>query len=210
MEVVPDPPRLEGNLVALDAIRLTDAAALLPSASDPEVWRWKLVERPTSIEDMRGVISRSMLGPDRQPFAIRCLDTGRLIGSTTLARFDLRHAAVELGFTWLERACWGQGFNEDSKRVLFDYVFRVLGLDRVELQVDAQNWRSQRALERIGCVREGTLRSRHRRPDGTRRDSVMFSVLRPEWPEVDRRLRRLVLERYGAGVGDPTAPVAPG
>jgi RimJ/RimL family protein N-acetyltransferase len=200
VESVPEAPSLRGRLVALEPLDLTDADALYPSASDPEVWRWKLVERPQTVDDMRTLISETMLGPERQAYVIRLLDSGRAIGSTTLARFDVTHGRVELGFTWLERACWGQGFNEDSKQLLLDYVFRVLEFDRLELQVDAENGRSQRALERMGCVREGSLRSRHRRPDGSRRDSLMYSVLRNEWPDVEQRLRRLVLERSLPGL----------
>jgi len=97
-----------------------------------------------------------------------------------------------MGFTWLERAAWGQGYNEDSKRVLLRHCFDELDMQRVEWQVDARNERSIDALKRLGFVYEGRLRARHRRPDGSRRDSMIFSVLANEWSACDARLADLV------------------
>jgi RimJ/RimL family protein N-acetyltransferase len=178
-------------LVALDALTVGHAEALLPSASDPEVWRWKLVPRPHTVDDMRQLISAVMFGTERQPFVVRRLDDGQVIGSTTLAQFDHHHLRVEMGFTWLARACWGQGFNEDMKLLLLSYCFEELQLERVEWQVDDQNRRSWQALERFGIAYEGTLRSRHRRPDGTRRDSRFYGLPRRDWPLIAQRLLAL-------------------
>ena len=178
---------------------MADAEALLPSASDPEVWRWKLVPRPTGVDDMRALIDETMLSQRsgrREPFKVSRLSDGLIIGSTSLANFDLHHGRVEMGFTWLDRACWGQGYNEDAKCVLLGYCFDVLGLSRVEWQVDSQNARSQRSLERMGFTYEGTLRSRHRRPDGSRRDSMYYGLLVEDWPEARRRLARQIDERH--------------
>jgi RimJ/RimL family protein N-acetyltransferase len=197
---VPPEPDLEGALVALSALRPDDAGALLPSASDPAVWQGKLVPRPTTVVEVRDLIE-SARGPNRHIYAVRRRRDGCLIGSTSLGRFDLRHGSVEMGFTWLERASWGQGYNEDMKATLLGYCFEDLGLARVEWQVDALNQRSRRALERLGFTYEGTLRSRHVRPDGTRRDSLVFSLLAEEWPGSRDHLQRLIAERSGARTG---------
>lgn len=188
-------PRLEGKLVTLDELTIADAEALFPSATDPEIWRWKLVPRPNTVDDMRRLITEVMLGPLRQAFAVRHLRDGQVIGSTTLANFDDHHRRVEMGFTWLERSCWGQGFNEDMKYLLLEYCFDGLELERVEWQVDGENERSWRALERFGFAYEGTLRSRHLRPDGTRRDSRFYGLLRSEWPVVAERLQAVRTQR---------------
>jgi RimJ/RimL family protein N-acetyltransferase len=97
-----------------------------------------------------------------------------------------------MGFTWLERSSWGQGYNEDSKLALLHHCFDTMGFERVEWQVDAQNERSIAALTRMGFVFEGRLRSRHIRPDGSRRDSLYFSVLAQEWPDISAHLAGLV------------------
>jgi RimJ/RimL family protein N-acetyltransferase len=94
-------------------------------------------------------------------------------------------------WTWLARDCWGQGLNEDMKLVVLRYCFEGLGLARVAFRVDNLNTRSQRALTRLGFAYEGALRSHQFRLDGTRRDSLYFSVIASEWPETRARLAML-------------------
>lgn len=202
----PQPTQLNGQLVTLEPLGTHDAAALLPSASDPEVWRWKLVPRPTSLADMEHLISQLLLGPGRWPFTISRRTDGQVIGSTTLANFDWHHRSVEMGFTWLDRSAWGQGYNEDSKLLLLSECFDDLELQRVEWQVDSQNTRSVAALTRLGFHHEGTLRSRHVRPDGTRRDSHYFSVLRREWPACRARLVEQIHQRAATAAQPDLAP----
>jgi RimJ/RimL family protein N-acetyltransferase len=195
---LPPQPRLEGALVRLEPLRPEHAADLFASASDPEVWRWKLVAMPQSEDELRILIQEVLIGPARWPFVVRRTE-GTVIGSTTLANFDLKHGCVEMGFTWLTRSAWGQGFNEDAKRLLLRECFEALELHRVEWQCDAQNERSIAALRRLGFTYEGLHRSRHVRPDGTRRDSLCFSLLRDEWPACDARLAQMVEARRPTG-----------
>lgn len=203
MSVPIQPDALDGHLVTLERLRLIHAPELLPSASDPEVWRWKLTERPRTVDEIEELVGATLIGPGRWPFVVRRHD-GRVIGSTTLGNFDMAHGCVEMGFTWLERAAWGQGFNEDIKRVLLRECFETQGLQRVEWQVDADNERSIAALTRLGLVYEGCHRGRHRRPDGSRRDSMFFSILLEEWPACDMRLAQLIGTRSrGASGGIP-------
>lgn len=192
------PQDIVGHLVRLEPLHPGHAPALFRSASDPEVWRWKLVPRPQSTEDLARLIGDRLIGPGRWPFVVSLLD-GQPIGSTTLANFDWMHGCVEMGFTWLERSTWGQGYNEDSKRLLLRHCFEDIGMHRVEWQVDDKNVRSIAALKRLGLTFEGTHRSRHVRPDGTRRDSLYFSLLAEEWPECEVRLNTLIAERATEG-----------
>lgn len=189
------PEHLQGRLTILEPLRGDHASSLLDSVSDPEVWRWKLVPQPQSIADLERLITTAMIGPDRWPFVILDRSNGRPLGSTTLANFDWRHGCVEMGFTWLERGAWGQGYNEDSKLSLLRHCFADLQLHRVEWQVDGRNERSIAALRRLGFAYEGTHRSRHVRPDGSRRDSLYFSLLVEEWPACEALLRDAIDER---------------
>lgn len=189
------PELLNGRLVTLEPLLTEHAARLFASASDPEVWRWKLVPRPESALDLERLVEDTMIGPGRWPFLITETATRRPIGSTTLANFEWRHGCVEMGFTWLDRSAWGQGCNEDSKLVLLRHCFENLRLHRVEFQVDHRNVRSIAALRRLGFVYEGTHRGRHLRPDGSRRDSLCFSVLADEWPACQSRLDELIDQR---------------
>jgi RimJ/RimL family protein N-acetyltransferase len=194
ISTIPPAPDLEGVLADLSAVQITDAKALTASASDPQVWQGKLVPRPTTVAEVRELIV-SRRHPECQMYTVRRRTDGAVLGSTSLGNFDLQNGCVEMGFTWLDRAAWGQGYNEDMKLCLLKYCFEDLGLVRVEWQVDAQNERSRRALQRLQFTYEGTLRSRHERPDGTRRDSQVFSLLAFEWPEAQAHLQRLVAER---------------
>lgn len=195
----PPTPTLRGRLVALEPLKTEHAAALLPTASDPEVWRWKLTPRPTSLTDMEAIIDGALLaGPDGEPrmaFLARRVADGAVIGSTTLYDLSMTHRCVENGETWLARPYWGQGFNEEMKYLVLAHCFERWGLERVAWRADHLNTRSPNALRRCGFVCEGTLRSHRQRPDGTRRDSVYFSLLSDEWPGVAKHLLELIMSR---------------
>lgn len=146
---------------------------------------------------MRLVISDFLIGTgsDRQPFLASRVADGRAMGSTTLCDLDRRNQRVEMGWTWQERSTWGQGYNEDQKHLLLEYCFEKPGLRRVAWRVDGLNPRSKAALERLGFVYEGKLRSHQRRPGGTRRDSLCYRLLAEESPAVGPRLLEMVAER---------------
>ena len=177
----------------------TDHADALLATVDPEVWRWKLTPLPSSVTDMEAIIDRALLaGPDgsqRMAFLARRVADGAVIGSTTLYDLSMPHRCVENGETWLARPCWGQGFNEDMKYLVLKHCFEAWGLARAAWRADHLNTRSLNALRRCRFVPEGTLRSHRQRPDGTRRDSVYFSVLAYEWPDVGEHLLELITDR---------------
>lgn len=194
----PPTPTLRGRLISLEPLKTDHADALLATV-DPEVWRWKLTPLPSSVTDMEAIIDRALLvGPDGTPrmaFLARRVADGAVIGSTTLYDLSMPHRCVENGETWLARPCWGQGFNEDMKYLVLEHCFETWGLARVAWRADHLNTRSLNALRRCRFVPEGTLRSHRQRPDGTRRDSVYFSVLAYEWPDVGEHLLELITDR---------------
>ena len=114
--------------------------------------------------------------------------TGRAVGSTRFGDIDLPSERLEIGWTWLAPSHWRTALNTEAKLLQLRYAFEGLGAGRVALKTDARNARSQAAIERIGGVREGTLRRHLRMPDGFIRDSVYFSILADEWPRVRDRL----------------------
>jgi N-acetyltransferase len=190
-------PTLTGRLVVLEALGSNHAAGLLASVTSDEVWAWKPVPKPTTVEAMGALIADVMIGPagGRHPLMVVRRVDGLVIGSTTLHTLDLKHRSAEIGWTWLDRRCWGQGYNEDMKHVLLEYCFGPLGLHRVQWTVDGANFRSQRAVERLGFVKEGTLRSHRVRVDNSRADTVVYSLLAEEWPAAAVRLKELIDER---------------
>ncbi|MFF1475327.1 GNAT family N-acetyltransferase [Streptomyces mirabilis] len=125
-------------------------------------------------------------------------DDGTVIGSTSMYDLDLAESRTEIGATWFDRSCWGGPYNVESKLLLFIHAFEDLRLARPALRTNNLNVRSQQALARLGPVHEGTLPSHMRRPDGTRRDSLYYSLLADEWPTVRDALRARVTAKSAA------------
>jgi RimJ/RimL family protein N-acetyltransferase len=113
-------------------------------------------------------------------------------GGTTLFDDHEAHKRVEIGYTWLSKFAWRTPINTECKYLLLRHAFEVLGLNRVQLKTDARNLRSQTAIARLGALREGVWRTHTVMPDGWVRDSVMFSIVAPEWPGVKARLEGLL------------------
>ncbi len=114
--------------------------------------------------------------------------SGRAVGSTRFGNIDVASDALEIGWTWLAPSRWRSAINTEAKLLQLRHAFDDLGAGRVAFKTDARNQRSQAAIARLGAVREGTLRRHLRMPDGHVRDSVYFSILRDEWPDVRRGL----------------------
>ncbi|MEU3980467.1 GNAT family protein [Streptomyces sp. NPDC026672] len=180
---------LVGGEIRLVPLSTDHAEALFPAASDPEVWRWMPRPRPESMTQMRTMLSRMIADPGRLCFAVRRHRDDAVIGSTSLYDIDLDESRAEVGATWFDRSCWGGPYNAESKLLLFGHAFDDLHITRLALRTDNLNVRSQHALIRLGLVHEGTLRSHMRRQDGTRRDSLYYSLLADEWPAVRDALR---------------------
>ncbi len=193
-------PDLEGELTPLRTLSAEDAGPLLATI-DPEVWRWNLAPYPESVADMRRVTEENLVGGDRQPFLISRRTDRAALGSTTLYDFDARNQRVEMGWTWLARSAWGQGYNEDVKYQLLRHRFEVLKLERVAWRLDSLNRCSKSALERLGLTYEGCLRSHQLRPDGTRRAGRAEAISRRSagWADPTNG-------REGAGVGELAGP----
>jgi RimJ/RimL family protein N-acetyltransferase len=128
-------------------------------------------------------------------WATVALDTDRAVGSTRFGDIDVPSERVEIGWTWLAPSRWRSAVNSEAKLLQLTYAFDDLGAGRVALKTDGRNERSQAAIERLGGVREGTLRRHMRMPDGFIRDTVYYSILADEWPPIRARLRDRL---YGA------------
>ncbi|MFJ2669205.1 GNAT family N-acetyltransferase [Streptomyces sp. NPDC087525] len=187
---------LLGRTVRLVQLSVDHAEALFPSASDPEVWRWMPRPRPGSLVETREMISQMLADRARRCFAVERLTDKAVIGSTSLYEFDVAQGRAEIGATWFDRACWGGPYNAESKLLLLAHAFDDLGLVRIALRTDNLNVRSQQAMTRLGLVHEGTLRSHMVRQDGTRRDSLYYSVLVDEWPSLREKLVARVAAKF--------------
>lgn len=190
-----EPVELSGELVAVEPLGAEHAAGLLAAADADEVFAWLPYPRPADLEQARTWIEDA-LGDrrvDRRlPFAVLSAADRSVIGSTSYWDYDAHNAHVEIGSTWLVRTSWGTGRNAEAKLLLMSHAFETLGLERVAFRTDIRNERSQRAIERLGAVKEGVHRHEMQRRDGSWRDSVHYSILRPEWPAAKARLHERI------------------
>jgi len=187
-----EPLTLGGDLVTLEPLRRDHHDALVDAARDGRLWElwYTSVPRP---EGMAADIDRRLALAERGemlPFATRRNDTGALIGATTYCNVDAENRRVEIGYTWNARSAHGSGTNAESKLLLLTHAFETLGCIAVEFRTHWMNQQSRAAIARLGAKQDGVLRSHKVMPDGSLRDTVVFSIVAAEWPAVRNELRR--------------------
>jgi RimJ/RimL family protein N-acetyltransferase len=189
-----EPVTLAGEHVRLEPAGEAHLADLVAAGADPVVWAHLPWPQPRDRAAMR-----ALLEAERRvalPFAHIEVASGRAIGITTYRDVDERNRTLEIGGTWLGRPWWRSAINTEAKLLFLGHAFDVLRANRVAIKTDIRNERSQAAIARLGAVREGVLRHQMIRPDGSLRDTVLFSVLPEEWPAVREHLRaRLAAHR---------------
>ena len=181
---------LTGAHVRVDPVRRGDAEGLFAALSDPSVWTWLASPPPHDVATMQTYVDEAIADREsgaRFTWVVRTLD-GTVAGWSSYGDIEPHHGRIEIGWTAYGPAFQRTAVNTETKLLLLGHAFEDLGYQRVALKTDGRNGRSQAAIARIGAVREGVLRRHIRRPDGTMRDSVYFSVLSDEWPEVRARL----------------------
>jgi len=189
-----EPVTLEGRHVRLVPLTPEHVPALWEAGNDPDIWRWTL-NRPASEDDMRRYVEAALAkraAGGAFPFATLEAGTGRVIGSTRYHNWEPPHPRVEIGYTWISRPWRRTPVNTEAKYLMLRHAFETLGLARVELRTDALNARSRAAIARIGGIEEGTLRRHMLNDAGRIRDTVYFSILDDEWPQVKLRLEEML------------------
>lgn len=182
-----EPVTLTGEHVILEPAADRHLPDLLAASADPDVWTWLPWRRPVSEPELA-----ALLDGERAialPYAQLDAATGRAVGITTYRDVDERHRTLEIGGTWLGRPWWRTAINTEAKLLFLGHAFDTLGAHRVAIKTDIRNERSQAAIERLGAVREGVVRHQYIRPDGTLRDTVLYSVIPEEWPAIRAHLR---------------------
>ncbi|MGW2824798.1 GNAT family N-acetyltransferase [Streptomyces sp. NPDC001443] len=188
----PLPRTLTGPRVRLEPLTTDHLGDLFEAGGgDEEVWRWQGGPAPRTQAELGAKLATLLEAAGQGayvPFAVVHRATGRAVGWTTYMDIDVADERLEIGWTWYGRAYWRTAVNTESKLLLLTHAFEDLGMGRVQLKTDHLNHRSQAAIARIGARREGVLRRHRRRPDGTWRDTVYFSILAAEWPAAKERL----------------------
>ena len=194
------PITLTGKNIRLEPLSEGHVPDLAQVGLDENIWRFMLYGEVKGEGDLRGwvldMLERQKRGTDL-PFAVIHLESGRAVGCTRYLNIERAHRSLEIGGTWYGVPYQRTGVNTEAKYLLLRHAFETLGCLRVQLKTDLRNERSQRAIERIGAVREGVLRKHMILPDGLVRDSVIYSILDTEWPGVKGRLEEMMYRHSG-------------
>jgi RimJ/RimL family protein N-acetyltransferase len=188
---MPEPVTLFGRHVRLEPMHADHEPGLQDAAADGELWRLRVTSVPEP-EQTAIYIANALMGQQdgiMLPFVVRLNSTGKLIGSTRYHDILPDVDRLEIGYTWYARSMQRTAVNTESKLLLMTHAFEALGCAVVGLRTDNFNFASQRAIARLGARKDGVIRHSARRRDGTVRDTVMYSIVAGEWPEVKAQLQ---------------------
>lgn len=155
-----------------------------------DIWAY-LISKMDSVQDMQQYVQKAIKGYGRGtqiPFVVVDQRTNTIVGSTRLYNISVEDKTVELGQTWYHPSVQRTSINTECKYMLLQYAFEKLHMLRVQIKTDVRNEKAQRAIERLGAVKEGVLRNERRLPSGYVRDAVVYSIIASEWPIVKTRL----------------------
>lgn len=178
-----EPVELEGRHVRLRPMQSGDAQALAAASADGELWRLWFTDIPGP-ETVGAYIDDALAAQaagTALPFVVEQTGSGAVVGSTRLFNADPAHRRLELGHTWYARSAQRTAVNIECKRLLLAYAFEQLQAIAVELRTHWHNHRSRGAIERLGAKQDGVLRQHRQLPDGSFRDTVVYSILDREW-----------------------------
>jgi len=189
---------LKGMHVSLEPLSVEHVAGLQDAAHDGELWNLWFTSVPTT-ETTQQYVEQALALQERgkaMPFAVRDA-TGEVVGSTRYGNIDADNKRVEIGWTWYAQRVQRTALNTEAKLLLLSNAFETLGAIAVEFRTNWFNYPSRNAIARLGAKQDGVLRNHMLMPDGTRRDTVVFSILDSEWPAVKKNLQ-YQLQKYQA------------
>jgi RimJ/RimL family protein N-acetyltransferase len=189
------PAVLTGKHVRLEPMTKEHIPGLAEIGAGQTFWDFMLYGDINTADDMRkwvlDILAREKKGTDL-PFTVIHLASRRVAGATRYLNIESQHRGLEIGGTWYGTEFQRTVVNTECKYLLLRHAFETLGCIRVQLKTDLRNERSQKAIERIGAVKEGVLRNHMILPDGRIRHSVFYSIIDTEWPRVKKRLEEMM------------------
>lgn len=178
---------LENEIVKLRPVQMSDIEAIAHAANDARIWEHMSVTLLMK-EAVENYIENAIKEREKgisYMFAVIEKKTDKLVGCTSFLDISLPHKRLEIGATWYHPSVWRSAINTNCKFLLFQYCFEVLKLNRIQIKTGHENHRSQKAIERIGAVKEGVLRNHMIRKEGEIRHTVMYSVVAEDWKKLE-------------------------
>jgi RimJ/RimL family protein N-acetyltransferase len=194
-----EPVTLAGGVVTLEPLRRGHTDELAAAASDGRLWELWYTSVPTPegmAADVEERLARQAAG-EMLPFVVRRNADGAVVGATTYCNLDLAVPRLEVGYTWTAASAQRTGVNAESKLLLLTHAFETVGCLAVEFRTHWHNQQSRAAIARLGAKQDGVLRNHRRMPDGSLRDTVVFSITDAEWPAVRSGLRHRLARHAG-------------
>ena len=197
-----DYSKLRGKWVYLEEMKEQHREPLRQLAKDERIWEFTkgiLLDRYDEMFDAYcdlALDKNAQLG--QESFIIRQSSDDAIIGMTRFYQIIPKDKKLMIGYTWYLPVVWGKLHNKECKLLLLQYVFDILKFNRVEFQVAGQNVRSQKAVEKIGGIKEGVQRKAGYRGDGSIRDTVIFGIIDDEWPQTKEKLLQMLAEKQKA------------
>ena len=194
MPWIPHPTRLSGRLVRLEPLSEAHFPELIAIGSDPTIWKHLPFDGNDGQKLSRelGTAILNRLQGSQYPFTIIRQEDDKIIGSTRFFDIFPEHKKLEIGWTWYTSEVWGRGYNTECKLLMLQFCFETLQANRVQLKTRNTNERSMKAIEKIGAAYEGLLRNDRVMADGSVKDTVVFSIIKDEWPTVKARLEGML------------------
>lgn len=188
------PFTVQGQHVRLEPLTQDNLSEIQAAAADGELWNLFFTSVPT-FEQTQQWLSLALEMQEQQkaiPFVVKNMADGRIVGATRYCNIDHHHKRLEIGYTWYAKSVQRSGINTECKLLLLTHAFETFDCNAVEFRTDWFNRQSQAAIERLGAKRDGILRNHMILPDGRVRDTVVYSIIRNEWPGVKKNLQYML------------------
>ena len=181
---------MKGEYATLEPLTMEHCEALGKAAMDGKLWKlwFTTVPSPETVEAYVKTAVDRYEKRSALSFAVRDNESGMIIGSTSYLNIDEENQRVEIGATWYAKSFQRSHINTSCKILMLTHAFEQLGSIAVEFRTHWHNQASRRAIERLGAKQDGVLRNHWKMPNGGYRDTIVFSIIKSEWPMVKQNL----------------------
>ena len=177
---------LADKRVRLIPITIEHIKEMRKLSSDSDIWTWYTEDLtiPDALENWMTKRLQETEKGEKMTYTVQLIETGEIIGATSYGHINWTEKAIEIGWTWLGKRFIGSGVNKHMKFLMLRHAFEVMSMERLELRTDEENARSRKAMEKIGAIHDGTLRNHRTTQGGRRRNTVVYSIIKSEWPQI--------------------------